>query len=242
MRAGAGAAAPGGTGICARAVDAARAAASARPRAMAAFAELILKCILNFTAIKYQTAEARVNGFVSGHSSRRATARPPRKKLAAPRSGSTIVGPWRSPARRRHEALLWTSTTYFGEGLPWSFLHQMVHGVPDRDRRLQHADRIDVAAAPGGHVQVPLEPDRRSVRAPADLGLGDAGDPGARDAGGRGVSRQRQHGRCSGRRWGRWRSCTPPTTSPATASTCRRSTGTTRRCSRGPASAPTVSR
>ena len=45
--------------------------------------------------------------------------------------GSTIVGRWRS---RRHEAkpkakskraLLWTSTTYFGEGLPWSFLHQM---------------------------------------------------------------------------------------------------------------------
>lgn len=28
------------------------------------------------------------------------------------------------PARSRH-ALLWTSTTYFGEGLPWSFLHQM---------------------------------------------------------------------------------------------------------------------
>ncbi|HXU65004.1 MAG TPA: MFS transporter [Polyangia bacterium] len=28
------------------------------------------------------------------------------------------------PERSRH-ALLWTSTTYFGEGLPWSFLHQM---------------------------------------------------------------------------------------------------------------------
>jgi PAT family beta-lactamase induction signal transducer AmpG len=28
------------------------------------------------------------------------------------------------PSRSRH-ALLWTSTTYFGEGLPWSFLHQM---------------------------------------------------------------------------------------------------------------------
>ena len=27
-------------------------------------------------------------------------------------------------SRSRH-ALLWTSTTYFGEGLPWSFLHQM---------------------------------------------------------------------------------------------------------------------
>jgi PAT family beta-lactamase induction signal transducer AmpG len=27
--------------------------------------------------------------------------------------------------RRAKAALLWTSTTYFGEGLPWSFLHQM---------------------------------------------------------------------------------------------------------------------
>jgi MFS transporter, PAT family, beta-lactamase induction signal transducer AmpG len=29
------------------------------------------------------------------------------------------------PARSKR-ALLWTSTTYFGEGLPWSFMHQMV--------------------------------------------------------------------------------------------------------------------
>lgn len=29
------------------------------------------------------------------------------------------------PARRSRRALLWTFTTYFGEGLPWSFLHQM---------------------------------------------------------------------------------------------------------------------
>jgi MFS transporter, PAT family, beta-lactamase induction signal transducer AmpG len=28
-------------------------------------------------------------------------------------------------ASRSKRALLWTSTTYFGEGLPWSFLHQM---------------------------------------------------------------------------------------------------------------------
>jgi PAT family beta-lactamase induction signal transducer AmpG len=28
-------------------------------------------------------------------------------------------------APRSRRALLWTSTTYFGEGLPWSFLHQM---------------------------------------------------------------------------------------------------------------------
>jgi len=30
-----------------------------------------------------------------------------------------------STARRSRRALLWTFTTYFGEGLPWSFLHQM---------------------------------------------------------------------------------------------------------------------
>lgn len=29
------------------------------------------------------------------------------------------------PPERSKRALLWTSTTYFGEGLPWSFLHQM---------------------------------------------------------------------------------------------------------------------
>ena len=29
------------------------------------------------------------------------------------------------PPKRSRHALLWTSTTYFGEGLPWSFLHQM---------------------------------------------------------------------------------------------------------------------
>ena len=28
------------------------------------------------------------------------------------------------PGKSRR-ALLWTSTSYFGEGLPWSFLHQM---------------------------------------------------------------------------------------------------------------------
>jgi PAT family beta-lactamase induction signal transducer AmpG len=31
----------------------------------------------------------------------------------------------RAPVRREARHLLWTSTTYFGEGLPWSFLHQM---------------------------------------------------------------------------------------------------------------------
>lgn len=31
----------------------------------------------------------------------------------------------RSGAARTKPALLWTSTAYFGEGLPWSFLHQM---------------------------------------------------------------------------------------------------------------------
>ena len=28
-------------------------------------------------------------------------------------------------AGKSRRALLWTSTSYFGEGLPWSFLHQM---------------------------------------------------------------------------------------------------------------------
>lgn len=31
-----------------------------------------------------------------------------------------------APRRRGGKTLAWTSTTYFGEGLPWSFLHQMV--------------------------------------------------------------------------------------------------------------------
>ena len=30
-----------------------------------------------------------------------------------------------SGAPKSGKNLLWTSTTYFGEGLPWSFLHQM---------------------------------------------------------------------------------------------------------------------
>src|SRR5262245_31145132 len=42
---------------------------------------------------------------------------------------STIVGPVSIPTPpppvKSKRALLWTSTTYFGEGLPWSFLHQM---------------------------------------------------------------------------------------------------------------------
>src|SRR6185503_19165166 len=31
-----------------------------------------------------------------------------------------------SPTPRSRKTLLWVFTTYFGEGLPWSFLHQMV--------------------------------------------------------------------------------------------------------------------
>src|SRR5690606_365122 len=35
-----------------------------------------------------------------------------------------VTAPQAPPARPRR-TLLWTSTSYFGEGLPWSFLHQM---------------------------------------------------------------------------------------------------------------------
>jgi PAT family beta-lactamase induction signal transducer AmpG len=43
------------------------------------------------------------------------------KKLAARRAGPDHP----STVARSRRALLWTSTTNFGEGLPWSFLHQM---------------------------------------------------------------------------------------------------------------------
>ena len=42
--------------------------------------------------------------------------------MAAPDAKSITTPP---PLRREARPLLWTSTTYFGEGLPWSFLHQM---------------------------------------------------------------------------------------------------------------------
>jgi PAT family beta-lactamase induction signal transducer AmpG len=46
------------------------------------------------------------------------------KKLAAlPRPLDHRSKPMPPPRSKR--ALLWTSTTYFGEGLPWTFLHQM---------------------------------------------------------------------------------------------------------------------
>jgi PAT family beta-lactamase induction signal transducer AmpG len=58
-----------------------------------------------------------------------------KKKLAA--SGPALDHRWTvstptvppptesTPPAKSKRALLWTSTTYFGEGLPWSFLHQM---------------------------------------------------------------------------------------------------------------------
>ena len=47
------------------------------------------------------------------------------KKLAA--RGSALDHRWNvaQPKAKAKKDLLWTSTTYFGEGLPWSFLHQM---------------------------------------------------------------------------------------------------------------------
>ena len=54
------------------------------------------------------------------------------KKLAARGQGPdhrwTVAKPEGTEAKpeaKSKRALLWTSTTYFGEGLPWSFLHQM---------------------------------------------------------------------------------------------------------------------
>jgi PAT family beta-lactamase induction signal transducer AmpG len=48
------------------------------------------------------------------------------KKLAA--AGRALDHRWTvstQPPTKSRKDLLWTSTTYFGEGLPWSFLHQM---------------------------------------------------------------------------------------------------------------------
>jgi PAT family beta-lactamase induction signal transducer AmpG len=47
-----------------------------------------------------------------------------RKKLAA-RGRALDHRSKLMPPKRSNRALLWTSTTYFGEGLPWSFMHQM---------------------------------------------------------------------------------------------------------------------
>jgi PAT family beta-lactamase induction signal transducer AmpG len=49
----------------------------------------------------------------------------PRKKLAAPRLALDHRWTVATGAPKHRKDLLWTSTTYFGEGLPWSFLHQM---------------------------------------------------------------------------------------------------------------------
>jgi PAT family beta-lactamase induction signal transducer AmpG len=45
-------------------------------------------------------------------------------KLAA-RGASGEHGPVEAAPKRSRRALAWVSTAYFGEGLPWSFLHQM---------------------------------------------------------------------------------------------------------------------
>jgi len=78
-----------------------------------------LKRILNFIAIQYQGARVGVNPVVT------------RKKLAA--SAPALDHRWTvanatpapAPTSKSKKDLLWTSTTYFGEGLPWSFMHQM---------------------------------------------------------------------------------------------------------------------
>ncbi|HEY8926431.1 MAG TPA: MFS transporter [Polyangia bacterium] len=56
------------------------------------------------------------------------TPSPPDKPSGLSPSGAEVAPPSAAaapPARRSRRALLWTFTTYFGEGLPWSFLHQM---------------------------------------------------------------------------------------------------------------------
>ena len=50
----------------------------------------------------------------------------------------------RRGAAARGRRLLWTSTTYFGEGLPWSFLIRW-RGVSDGDRRLGRRFRLPPA-------------------------------------------------------------------------------------------------
>src|SRR3569832_2128477 len=54
------------------------------------------------------------------------------------------------------------------------------HRVPVRDRGVEDPDRVDVAVAPGRHVQVRVEPAGRSVRSPAHLAGAAAADPGRR--------------------------------------------------------------
>ena len=47
------------------------------------------------------------------------------KKLAAPRPPLDHRWTVAKSETKSKRTLLWTSTTYFGEGLPWSFLHQL---------------------------------------------------------------------------------------------------------------------
>src|SRR6185369_949806 len=55
----------------------------------------------------------------------RARSGPPRKKLAASDPAPDHRWTVANGAPKSRKNLLWTSTTYFGEGLPWSFLHQL---------------------------------------------------------------------------------------------------------------------
>src|SRR6185312_13888195 len=59
------------------------------------------------------------------------------------------------------------------------------HRVPDRHRGLEDPDQLDLAAAPGGHLQVRLEPAARLLRQATDLALGVADRARPRDVRGR---------------------------------------------------------
>jgi PAT family beta-lactamase induction signal transducer AmpG len=59
----------------------------------------------------------------------------------------------RSSAPRARRDLLWTSTAYFGEGLPWSFLHQMATEF----LTARHASLTEISSTSSLHLAVTLK-------------------------------------------------------------------------------------
>src|SRR3569832_2128479 len=123
-----------------------------------------------------------------------------------------------APPRSRR-TLLWTATTYFGEGLPWSFLHQIatefLSAIGASKTQIGSTSLLHLAVT-FKFVWSPLVDlfgRRRTWLVLLQLILG-AGCSWSRR------SPRPATWRRSGRRWVCWPSCTPPTTSPVTASTC----------------------